>query len=473
MSIKYLAAKMKSSLLNSLFDNEDVRPLSVSELTAQVKGELERRFASVWVEGEIVNFIAAGSGHWYFNLNDGFSQVRAVCFRLANSRIKFKPFDGVQVRVRGRLAVYEKRGEYQLLVDSLEPAGEGALKAAFEQIKTKLESEGLFHPERKRSLPLFPKRIAVITSPDGAVIHDILNVLTRRTRSVSVIIVPARVQGEFAGEEIASAIELANKFNAKISESEKIDALIIGRGGGSAEDLWAFNEERVARAIYSSKIPVISAVGHETDFTIADLVADMRAPTPSAAAELVAAHEAQLENFIADRQRNLAKLISWKLLETRNDLQSLALSYVFTEFPQSVREMRQTVETSRREAETLLRNRLVKNERRLENLTQRLSPVKLSAGVTANHSRLSALKQKKLTAITKRIDEAGEKIKIGMASLDALSPLSVLGRGYAIAYKENGAILRDAKQALPDEQIKVQLAAGMIKARIEEVKLPE
>ncbi len=461
---------MENSLIDSLFDEKERRPLSVSELTAQVKGELERRFASVWVEGEIVNFMAAGSGHWYFNLNDGFSQVRAVCFRLANSRIKFRPFDGVQVRVRGKLTVYEKRGEYQLLVESLEPAGEGALKAAFEQIKAKLEREGLFDPERKRALPLFPKRIGIITSPTGAAIHDIINVLTRRTRSVSVVVIPARVQGEFAGEEIAAAIELANKFNAKISEAEKIDVLIVGRGGGSAEDLWAFNEERVARAIYGSKIPVISAVGHETDFTIADLAADLRAPTPSAAAELVAVHEAQLENFISERRRNLAKLISWKILEVRNDLQSLALSYVFTEFPQSLRERRQSVENSRKQAEILLRGRLVKTERRLENLTQRLSPVKLSAGVNENRSRLSALDQKNFTAIGKRIDEAGEKLKVAAASLDALSPLAVLGRGYAIAYMENGAILRDSGQVSLGEKIKIQLLRGSVRAKIEDAE---
>ena len=416
---------MKDSyLLNSLFDREETRPLSVSELTAQVKGELERRFASVWVEGEVVNFAAANSGHWYFNLNDGFSQVRAVCFRLSNSRIKFKPFDGAQVRVRGRLTVFEKRGEYQLIVDSLEPAGEGALKAAFEQIKARLEQEGLFDPARKRPLPLFPKRIGVITSPDGAAIHDILTVLTRRTRSVGIVLVPVRVQGEFAGDEIAAAIELVNKFNAKISDSEKIDVLIVGRGGGSAEDLWAFNEERVARAIYGSKIPVISAVGHETDLTIADMAADLRAPTPSAAAELVAVHEAQLANFISERQRNLAKLISWKLLEVKNKFQAARLSPVFAQFPRTVREIRGSVEDMRARSENLLRDRLLK---------------------------------------------ADERLKLGMASLDALSPLAVLGRGYSITYKENGRVLRDASDAVVDEKIKVQLARGSVEARIKNV----
>lgn len=413
---------MESPLLQSLFNDNEPRPLSVSELTAQVKGELERRFASVWVEGEVVNFAAANSGHWYFNLNDGFSQMRAVCFRLSNSRIKFKPFDGAQVRVRGRLTVFEKRGEYQLIVDSLEPAGEGALKAAFEQIKARLEQEGLFDPARKRPLPLFPKRIGVITSPDGAAIHDILTVLTRRTRSVGIVLVPVRVQGEFAGDEIAAAIELVNKFNAKISDNEKIDVLIVGRGGGSAEDLWAFNEERVARAIYGSRIPVISAVGHETDLTIADMAADLRAPTPSAAAELVAVHEAQLANFISERQRNLAKLISWKLLEVKNTFQAARLSPVFAQFPRTVREIRGSVEDMRARSENLLRDRLLK---------------------------------------------ADERLKLGMASLDALSPLAVLGRGYSITYKDNGSVLRDASEAAVDEKIKVQLAGGSLEARVE------
>jgi len=416
------------SLLNSLFDQEERRPMSVSELTARVKDELEMRFASVWVEGEIVNFTAAGSGHWYFNLNDGPAQIRAVCFRLSNSRIRFKPDNGMSVRVRGRLTVYEKRGEYQLIVESLEPAGEGALRAAFEQIKARLEREGLFNPERKRPLPFFPRRVGVVTSPTGVAIHDIVNVLTRRTRSVHVVLIPARVQGEFAGEEIARAIGLANKFSAAATEENKIDVLIVGRGGGAAEDLWAFNEERVARAIYGSKIPVITAVGHETDLTIADMAADLRAPTPSAAAEMVAAHEAQLINFIAEKERNLNKAISWQLLAARNEMQKLSLSHVFTRFPQKLKDWRGTAELAGKEIAALMES--------------------------------------------KRNDSA-EKVSIAMAALDALSPLGVLRRGYSITYRENGEVVRSAENVSLDEKINIRLSRGKLEARVLRIEDPE
>ncbi|HEY0051709.1 MAG TPA: exodeoxyribonuclease VII large subunit, partial [Pyrinomonadaceae bacterium] len=230
---------MKSSLLQSLFDDEERRPLSVTELNEQVKGALERSFASVWIEAEIVNFVAANSGHWYFSLHDGFSQLKAACYIRNNLRIRFQPFDGLQVRVRGKLSVYQPKGEYQILVESLEPVGEGALKVAFEQIKAKLSKEGLFDEDLKRDLPFFPRRVGVVTSPNGAAFHDILNVLSRRTRTVHVTLIPTRVQGETAGEEITAAIELANEYNK--TAREKIDVLIVGRGGGSSEDLWAFN----------------------------------------------------------------------------------------------------------------------------------------------------------------------------------------------------------------------------------------
>lgn len=416
---------MADTLLNALFDEKERRPLSVSELTARVKSELELRFAWVWVEGEIVNFTAANSGHWYFNLNDGFSQIRAVCFRTSNYRIGFKPDNGLSVRVRGRLTVYEKRGEYQLVAESIEPAGKGALRAAFEQIRTRLDKEGLFDPQRKRPLPFFPRRVGVVTSPTGAAIHDIVNVLTRRTRSVHVVLIPARVQGEFAGEEIAGAIELANNFSAGAREENKIDVLIVGRGGGAAEDLWAFNEERVARAVYGSKIPVISAVGHETDLTIADMVADLRAPTPSAAAEMVAAHEAGLMDFIAEKERNLSKAISWQMLAAKNEMQKLSLSHAFTRFPQKLKDWRQAAEIAGREISSLVENKL---------------------------------------------SDSSERVRLAMAALDALSPLSVLGRGYSITYRETGEVLRSAEDVYLEEKIKIRLARGSLEARVTEIE---
>ena len=282
---------MNDSLLQSLFDETEARPLTVSELNAEVRGVLERQFASVWVEGEVVNFVQAASGHWYFNLNDGTAQIKCVCWKGTNYRIRFKPQDGVTVRVRGRLTLYEARGDFQLSVESLEPSGEGALAAAYEQIKAKLDREGLFSVDLKRSIPFFPRRVAVVTSKTGAAYHDIHNVLTRRARSVSILLAPTLVQGEGAADSIRKALADVNEYNQTLGPQEKIDVMIVGRGGGSAEDLWAFNDEMLARAIRSSEIPVISAVGHEIDWTISDLVADLRAATPSAAAEIVAGRE--------------------------------------------------------------------------------------------------------------------------------------------------------------------------------------
>src|ERR1051325_5088234 len=255
------------------------RALSVSELTAEIKILVENRFVDVWVEGEISNFKRHSSGHWYFSLKDEGATLRCASFRMQNRLIRFTPEDGLSVRARGRLSLYEARGEYQLLVESLEPVGVGALQLAFEQLKRRLDADGLFDIGRKRELPILPRTIGVVTSPTGAALRDIIRVLTRRNEAVNILIAPARVQGEGAAEEIAAAIENLNR-------QPEVEVIIVGGGGGSIEDLWAFNEERVARAIHASRVPVISAVGHETDFTIADFVADLRASTPSAAAEL-------------------------------------------------------------------------------------------------------------------------------------------------------------------------------------------
>src|SRR6266851_4075173 len=324
---------MSQPFLASLFDEAERRPVSVSELTTAIRGTLEKRFATVWVEGEISNFRAVSSGHWYFTLKDELAQLRSACYRSSNQRIRFRPEDGLQVRARGRLSVYEPKGEYQLIVETLEPVGAGALQLAFEQTKVRLAAEGLFAEAVKRAIPMFPRRIGVITSPSGAAIRDILNVISRRTRTVHVLFVPARVQGDGAAQEIVRAIKFLNDFHARALRDGNLDAaidvMIVGRGGGSIEDLWAFKEEVVARTIRASAIPVISAVGHETDFTIADFVADMRAPTPSAAAEIVAAHEAQLCSLLATLTTNLARSMQFRIAGSRTQVQELALSPAF------------------------------------------------------------------------------------------------------------------------------------------------
>lgn len=442
--------------------------MTVSELNEQVKNALEKSFAAVWIEAEIVNFKAASSGHWYFTLHDGDSQLRAACYVRNNLRIRFQPFDGLQVRVRGKLSVYQPKGEYQMLVESLEPFGEGALKVAYEQVKMKLQKEGLFDAELKRELPFFPKRVGVVTSPNGAAFHDILNVLARRTKTVDVCLIPTRVQGEYAGEEITNAIELANEYNR--TARDKIDVLIVGRGGGSSEDLWAFNEERVARAIRNSRIPIISAVGHEIDTTIADFVADRRAPTPSAAAEIVAESEDAIAAFLLQKKQDLYQLIGYKLLAAQSDLQSAALSPVFTEFPQSVKDRQYEIADALESMRSAMRDKLNATSKSLQNAANRLSPIKLASQLNDKKTRLAVLKLKQISAIKDVVDAQDERLKIKMAQLDALSPLSVLNRGFSIAENERGEILRDARRVKEDEQVKIRLARGTIEARVTKIK---
>lgn len=461
---------MKNPLLQSLFDDMAPQPLSVSELNAQVRNELERRFSNVWVEGEIINFIAARSGHWYFTLHDGLTQIKVALYKGSNWRIRFQPFDGLQVRLRGRVSLYEPKGEYQMLAESLEPVGEGALKVAFEEIRARLEREGLFADELKRPLPPFPRKVGVVTSPNGAAFFDILHVLSRRTRSVSIVLIPARVQGENAGEEIRNGIMFANRFNRDVEEHHRIDVLIVGRGGGSSEDLWAFNEERLARVIRESMIPVISAVGHEIDVTIADLVADLRAATPSAAAELVAQREDDLEAYINGRTQDLVQVMNYKLLQARSDLQELALAPVFTGFPGRIRDWRYDLDDISARMNDSMSERLEHSQNRLDRISQRLSLVRLAARVGANRTRLAVLNQRQASAVKSILDGKDESLKIGMASLDALSPLSVLGRGFSIAENENGEIVRNSENVKRGDKLKIRLANGRLKAEVLETE---
>ena len=455
-----------SSLLNSLFDDEETRPLTISELNDSVKRELERRFASVWIEAEILDFFDARSGHWYFTLHDGESQIKAACYKGTNWKIRFKPFDGLQVRVRGKLTLYAPRGEYQILVESLEPVGEGALKVAFEQIKLKLGKDRLFDEEFKRPLPHLPKRVGVVTSPNGAAFHDILNVLSRRTKTVSIVLIPTRVQGETAPEEIRNAVELANEFSKNADEKDKIDVLIVGRGGGSTEDLWAFNEERLARTIFASEIPVISAVGHEIDFSIADFVADVRAATPSAAAEIVAEREDNLEAYIQQKTQDMLQIIEYKMLSSQSELQELSNSQVFTDFPQRIKDWKYELEDTQERISDALEDRLKEQTKKLDRLSKRLSPVKLASNLGDKKTRLAVLTQRNSSAMKELVDRKDENLKIEMASLDALSPLSVLGRGFSVTKNAKGKILRDVKDVKSSEKVKIQLAKGKIEAEV-------
>ncbi|HEY2964000.1 MAG TPA: exodeoxyribonuclease VII large subunit [Pyrinomonadaceae bacterium] len=420
---------MNQPLFNALFDETERKPLTVSQLTNSIRISLESRFASVWVEGEISNFKDHSSGHWYFTLKDQDAQLRAKCFRSTNTRIRFRPANGLKVRARGKLSVYAPRGEYELVVDALDPVGAGALRVAFEQLRDRLQVEGLFAKELKRPLPVFPRRIGIVTSPTGAAIRDILNVISRRTRTVHVLFSPARVQGDAAGPDIARAISFINQYHERALRdgrtADLVDVLIVGRGGGSTEDLWAFNQEEVARAIRKSMIPVISAVGHETDFTIADFVADLRAPTPSAAAELVAAREDELCSALDQLGRQMTRLMRFRVLDLRARVQEQALSHAFDEV-----------------------------KLRLRNARGRFDV----ASAACNG------------AMETTLQEARERLALAAASLDALSPLAVLQRGYAIAQDASGKPLRDAASVSVGDQVRVRLSKGSLQTRVETIE---
>ncbi len=412
-------------LFNALFDETERKPLTVSQLTNSIRIALESRFAAVWVEGEISNFKAHSSGHWYFTLKDQNAQLRAKCFRSTNARIRFRPADGLHVRARGKLSIYAPRGEYELVVDSLDPVGAGALRIAFEQLRDRLNEEGLFAKELKRPLPVFPRRVGIVTSPTGAAIRDILNVISRRTSTVHVLFSPARVQGDMAGPDIARAIRFINQYHeralAEGRTNDLVDVLIVGRGGGSTEDLWAFNQEEVARAIRKSAIPVISAVGHETDFTIADFVADFRAATPSAAAEIVAAREDQICSALDNLGRQLVRLTRFQVVNLRARVQEQALSHAFDE----------------------VKSRLTRSRRRYE----------------AASSACDA-------SMNEKLQDGRERLALAAASLDALSPLGVLQRGYAIAQDASGKLVRDAASVNVGDAVSVRLAKGKLNTRV-------
>jgi exodeoxyribonuclease VII large subunit len=465
---------MSQPLFSSLFDETERRPLTVSELTGSIRKSLESRFSSVWVEGEISNFKAHSSGHWYFTIKDEGAQLRAKCFRSTNTRIRFRPTDGLYVRARGRLSVYEPRGEYELVVEALDPVGEGALRIAFEQLRNRLQAEGLFARELKRPLPVFPRRVGVVTSLTGAAIRDILNVISRRTRTVHVLFSPARVQGEGASRDIARAIRFINDHHKRAQQqgrlNDLVDVLIVGRGGGSSEDLWAFNEEEVARAIRASTIPVISAVGHETDFTIADFVADLRAATPSAAAELVAAKEDEICATLSELGRNLSRTMRYRISEARNRVQQQALSRVFDEVRGRLRAANSEMNSATHRLQLLMTQALRTVHGRAERIAFQLSPERLQTRLAKARVRFEAAQADCTAAFGAHLETSRARLGLAAASLDALSPLAVLDRGYAIAERADGKLLRDASAVSPGDRLRVRLSRGSIATRVEEIE---
>ena len=409
---------------------------SVSRLNREVRLLLERGIGVLWVQGELSNLSQPTSGHWYFSLKDRASQVRCAMFRARNILVGFTPRAGAQLLVRGRLSVYEPRGEYQLIVEHLEEAGLGALQREFERLKMRLLAEGLFAPERKRALPRFPRRIGLITSPSGAALHDILHVLARRYRCAPVLIYPTSVQGAAAVPELVAALRSA-------SARAECDVLILARGGGSLEDLWAFNDERVARAIHACAVPVVSAVGHEIDFTIADFVADMRAPTPSAAAELVAPDGAGCLAMLARTAQRLEGGIGRELRGGATRLAAL----------------------ERRLGLAHPGARLLQQVQRLDELTLRLgAAARLALG--ASRVRIERLDARLQRAGSSHLAKAGHRLALCSRALDAVSPLATLSRGFAIVTRADGTLLTDAALAGEGEDIEARLARGTLVARV-------
>jgi exodeoxyribonuclease VII large subunit len=372
------------------------------------------------------------------------------------------------------LTVYPPRGEYELVVESLDPVGAGALRIAFEQMRDRLRAEGLFAPELKRPLPMFPRRVGVVTSPTGAAIRDILNVISRRTRTVHVLFCPAKVQGEGAGRDIARAIRFINQHHRQALAAgrpeEAVDVLIVGRGGGSTEDLWAFNEEEVARAIRASEIPVISAVGHETDFTIADFAADLRAATPSAAAELVAAHEDEICTKLDRLSTNLQRLMRFKIMDARTRVQEHVLSQAFDDVRAKLRNAGMRTARSTHELRSVMSLTLQVARRRADGVRHQLSPVNLRAHVAKARTRFDAASSGCNDAMSARLEAARQRLGLAVASLDALSPLAVLQRGYAIALDKNGRLLRDCGTVVIGDAVRLRLARGRLDCRVEGVE---
>ncbi|WP_413291958.1 exodeoxyribonuclease VII large subunit [Bdellovibrio sp. HCB185ZH] len=432
--------------------------LSVEQLNVQIKQLIEGQLGMVWVRGELSNFKAHTSGHFYFSVKDSKSQITAVMFRGNNSRLRFKPSDGMEVMVRGRVTVYEPRGNYQLMVDMMEPVGAGALQKAFEQLKHKLRAEGLFDAAKKRPIPTFPRHIAIVTSPTGAAIRDILNVLSRRAKSIQVTIVPTIVQGE------AAAPQLREAFKKAVALPD-VDAVIVGRGGGSIEDMWCFNDEGLARLIAASPVPVISAVGHEIDFTIADFVADLRAPTPSAAAELVAKSSSELVNKVTSLERMLKLSFDRKMKFLRE--KSLGLSKRLVDPKRRLEDLELRNDDLLTRLELAVNRLISQKSHRVELMTQKL-------GTPQNHidrrkKELTFLQARSEKALMFALERKKSRMDRMMAMLDSMSPLRVVDRGYSIVTKDS-KVIKSASQVNVGDSIDIRLAQGSLTATVSGVK---
>jgi exodeoxyribonuclease VII large subunit len=436
--------------------------LTVSRLTALLRGVLEENFEQLWVEGEVSNLSYPSSGHCYFTLKDAGAQLRCVMFKNAVKNLKFRLTDGMALIVRGRISVYDQRGEYQLICEYMEPAGVGALQTAFVQLKEKLAGEGLFAEDNKTPLPLFPCKIGVITSPTGAAIHDILNVLRRRFASLAVLLYPVRVQGEGSALEISRAIDEMNRL-------AEVDILIVGRGGGSLEDLWAFNEEVVARAVYRSKIPIISAVGHETDWTICDFAADLRAPTPSAAAEMVIASAVELRSRIDALSSRLQRSV--ENLLAAHDSRLAGLRRALHDPRTMLGHLAQRLDDLTGRLETGLAVEASRRRDRFERLQDGLQYNDPKGRIATLRQRVKLLSLRTEGLLNQRLELLRQGFGDKAARLEVLSPLKTLARGYAIAaHGSDGTVVTDAASLVTGEQLLLRLHRGQTRCRVESIE---
>jgi len=451
-----------SSLSDQLgfnFRAPDRRVWKVRDLVAAVRTHIEREYSDAWVEGEISNFRAPESGHLYFTLKDGNAQIRVVMFRSSARLLRFRPADGLQVVVRGRVTVYEDRGELQISAEYIEPKGAGSLQLAFEQLKAKLEAEGLFAAERKKPIPSLPSRIGIVTSAQAAALRDILNILQRRHHSVNVMIFPAQVQGDAASYEVADGVRYFNK-------NDNVEVIIVARGGGSAEDLASFNNEALARIIAASAIPVISAVGHETDFTITDFVADLRAPTPSAAAELVIRSRQEIEEQSSALHDRLTRAMRYRLLMGRQTLTELAQHGAFGRIMEVIRQRQQKLDDLTHRMELAERNLLQLLHRQWETISAAIRHYDLRLVLSGMRKELDS-KTTALLAVTRNVllQHRVRTERLDTA-LQSLSPLAILDRGYALVFDSEGKLLKDSGRIKVGDEISARLAKGEIEAQV-------
>ena len=439
--------------------------LTVSDVSERIKIVLEDTFFDIWVEGELSNLRLPSSGHMYLTLKDERSQLRAVLFKMQRRYLRFDPKDGMSVIARGRIALYEPRGEYQLVIDYMEPKGVGALQIAFEQLKARLAQAGFFDPARKRPLPALPRAIGVVTSPSGAAIHDMLQILRRRFANLQVCLYPVRVQGDGAAAEIARGVEALNRYPG-------IDVIIVARGGGSLEDLWAFNEETVARAIYASAIPVISAIGHEIDYTIADFVADVRAPTPSAAAELVIRHKAELNAELRVAAQRLERAVSLRLDALRARLDACRQRRVLKDPWAPLRTLEQRLDELSARLVRAIRTQVRLSQEGLERCEAAITHLSPRPRVGLGRERLTAIERRLIAAQAGGVRREREGLERLTATLQALSPLAVLARGYSICrHQSDGQVIREAHAVTPGMPLAITLWQGSLQCTVDAVMM--